>query len=206
MTSRRLPAVHELPRREVLESNVRHYRHLQNEHKRAAPESGARRRIEERLLDVRARFDRLLDEWVPDDDLRRAWREHLHYRGPEPPGPSRIRPLVFRGVSDAGAVVEIRGEQGDELDVEIDGSLVLRISAEADLATDVSPATFRLDRTEFHEHFSASEEALDALTTFAETQSAPPWEHAAELLGDGLVDTSFALTARGRRALSRRPV
>ena len=51
-----------LPRREVLEALAHEYHHLQNEHKRASLESRVRRRIEERLLDVRERFDRLLDE------------------------------------------------------------------------------------------------------------------------------------------------
>jgi hypothetical protein len=46
-----------LPRREVLETLARRYHHLQNEHKRAGPESVVRRRIGERLLDVGERFD-----------------------------------------------------------------------------------------------------------------------------------------------------
>ena len=37
---------------EMLEALARRYHHLQNEHQRAAPESGTRRRIEERLFDV----------------------------------------------------------------------------------------------------------------------------------------------------------
>ncbi len=32
----------------------------------------------------------------------------------------------------------------------------------------------------------------------------PPWEHARELVAGGIVDTTFALTPRGRRALARR--
>jgi hypothetical protein len=105
------------PRREELEALVRYYHHLQNEHKRAALESAMRRRVEETLLEVRRGFDRVLEEWVPEEKLRHAWREHLHYRAPEPPGPPAIRPLVFRGVSEAGSVVEIRGTKGEELEV-----------------------------------------------------------------------------------------
>jgi hypothetical protein len=210
MRSRRFGEGQQLPRREVLESVAQHYHHLQNEHKRAATESGTRRRIEERLLEVRERFDRLLAEWVPEGELKDAWSEYLHNRRPEPEGPEPIRPLVFRGVSDAGAVVEIRGDDPDELDVEIDGSPVARVAAEKDLAekdlaTRVAPAVFRLDWAEFQETFGASDEAVEALADFVATDDAPPpWDHAAELLAEGLVDTHLALTPRGRRALARR--
>src|SRR5260370_8645804 len=68
-----------LPRREELEALARHYHHVQNEHKRAPLESSMRRRIAERLLDVRQRFDRLLQEWVPEEKLRPVGSEHLPY-------------------------------------------------------------------------------------------------------------------------------
>lgn len=198
------PTVEELPRREVLETLAHEYHHLQNEHKRASPESGVRRRIEEPLLEVRERFDRLLKEWVPDPELQQAWREHLHNRVAAPAGPAGIRPLVFRGRSEAGAIVEVREGKGeDEYTVEIDGTLVERIAAEKDFRA--GPAFhFRLDGREFEETFSASSEAVDALASFlADDDASPPWEYAAELLEDGLIDTNAALTPRGRRALSR---
>lgn len=93
-----------------------------------------RRRIGERPLDVRECFERVLEEWVAEDDLREGWRRHLHYRAAVPEGPAAIRPFGFRGVSDAGSVVEIRGRNGDELDVVVDGSLVERIAANVDVA------------------------------------------------------------------------
>jgi hypothetical protein len=192
-----------LPRREVLETLARHYHHLQNEHKRAAPEGGVRRRIGERLFQVRGRFERLLAEWVPEVGFQHAWRQHLHYRAPMPAGPPAIRPLVFQGRSQARAVVEIRGKTGDELAVEVDGSLVERISGEKDFAAAGPFLSFRLDRTQFRETFSASADALQALADFLGEETSPPWEHAAELLGDGLIDTHAALTPRGRRALAR---
>jgi hypothetical protein len=195
-----------LPRRELLETLARAYHRLQNEHKRAAQESGNRRRIEERMLEVRERFDRLLVEWVPDDGDRRAWDEHLHYRRGAPAGPPAIRPLVFRGVSDDGSVVEVRGTQGEELAVEVDGALVVRVAAEKDFASTMPGLTFGLDGVGFHESFEASEAAVDALAEFVEGGSAgpPPWDVAEELLADGLVDARFALTPRGRRALAGR--
>ncbi|MGZ4413985.1 MAG: hypothetical protein ACXVRZ_06385 [Gaiellaceae bacterium] len=193
----------ELPRREMLEALARHYHHVQNEHKRSAPGSSVRRRLDERLADARERFERLLDEWVPEDVLRRAWHDHLHYRAPAPEGPPPIRPLVFRGVSDAGAVVEVRG-RNDEFDVEIDGSLVERVSASKELASSFPLVRFRLDHTEFHETFASSDDALQALERFVSAGGSPPWDHAPELFADGLIDTHADLTARGRRALAGR--
>lgn len=192
-----------LPRREELESLVRYYHHLQNEHKRAPIESGMRRRIEERLLEVRERFDRLLVEWVPEEDLRRAWWEHLHHRAPEPPGPAPIQPLVFRGVSEAGSIVEIRGRKGEELEVWVDGALLERIAGEKDFASTAPGLRFPLNGTEVNETFAARPEALQALLDFLDDGKSPPWEYASELLADGLVDVHFALTPRGRRALAK---
>lgn len=203
---RRLGRLEELPRRELLQTLAHHYHHLQNEHKRAAPEGGVRRRIEKRLLEVRARFDRLLDEWVPEHDLRDRWWRHLHYRAPMPQGPPAIRPLVFRGRSEARAVVEIRRRGDGVLDVEVDGSLVERISAEKELAIVSPPLRFRLDRIEFRETFGASAHALQALADFLSPGHPPPWGHVAELLDDGLIDTKVALTPRGRRALALRRI
>jgi hypothetical protein len=205
MKTRARPAhLETFPRREVLETLARHYHHLHHEHKRAAPESSVRRRIEPRLLQVHERFEQLLVEWVPDEELRQAWRAYLSYDAPEPPGPAPIRPLVFRGTSDNGSVIDVRGKQGEELAVEIDGSLAERIVADKDFAALDPSFRFRLDDTEFHETFSASGDALDALADFVAEGGSPPWEHAAELLADGLIDTHAALTPRGRRALARR--
>jgi hypothetical protein len=196
--------VETLPRRDVLETLARRYHHLQNEHKRAGLESGVRRRIEDQLLDVRERFDRVLVEWVPDPALQQAWREHLHNRVAAPAGPPGIHPLLFRGRSEAGAIVEVRGESGDELKVEIDGSLVARIVGEKDFAADIPSFRWHFDGVEYEEVFDVSNEALDALADFLDNGGSPPWEHAAELLADGLIDTNAGLTPRGRRALSRR--
>jgi hypothetical protein len=189
-----------LPLREELEALVHHYYHLQQEHERANLDSAVRRRIEDRLLQVRERFDRLLEEWVPDEELREAWRRYIHHHGPPPDGPESIPRLVFRGVSEvSGSVVEVRGK-GDELRMEVDGSLVERIAGEGDFAA----GHFRRNHTEYHEVFAASEEALEALADFYEHGGPPPWEHASELLADGLIDVHFELTRRGRRALAAR--
>jgi hypothetical protein len=193
-----------IPLREELEALARHYHHLQNEHKRAAPNSAVRRRIEDRLLDTRERFDRVLGELVPPEDLQRAWREHLHNRAPAPPGPPVIRPLLFKGISEvSGSVAEIRG-RGDELEVRVDGDLVERVAGGKDFAATGPPLRWRLNGTEFLETSDASDEALNALSDFLDDGKPPPWDHASELLADGLIDTHFALTPRGRRALASR--
>jgi hypothetical protein len=189
------------PLREELETLVRHYHHLQNEHTRAAPESSIRRRLEERLLHVRERFDRVLEEWVPDEELRAEWRDHLHSRAPEPDRPEAVRALVYRGSSDVGSIVEVHN-RGDELEVWIDGSLVERIVAEKAFEPTQRPVMFSIDGFEFDESFAASPEALQALAAFREEGGEPPWEHAAELLADGLVNVHFDATPRGLRALA----
>lgn len=188
-----------VPLREQLEALARSYHHLHNEHERAGPGGSVRRELEEQLLDVRERFDRLLEEWVSDPDLREAWRAYLHNRVPKPDGPAAIRPLVFQGRSEAGSVVEVR--RGDGLEVRVDGSLVERMVGERDFEVDGPAARFRLDGTPYEETFNASPDALQALREFTESSGPPPWDHASELFADGLVDVHFDVSPRGRRAL-----
>lgn len=190
-----------LPRREEVEALARYYHHLQGEHERARPESAVRRRLENRLERVTERFERVLADWVPEPDLQTAWRAFLHRKGPEPSGPSTIRRLVFQGISEAGSVVEIR-RRGEELEVEVDGSLFERFGAEREFSGQ-AVSRYRLEGVEVRETFGADPSALKALADFYEQEgSHPPWQHAAELLRDGLIDVHFDLTPRGRRALA----
>jgi hypothetical protein len=191
-----------LPLREQLEALAYRYRHLHNEVEQRKEGSGVRRRLEDELLDVRERFDRLLEEWVDDEALRARWREYLHTHTPEPEQPAGIDPLVFRGVNDAGSVAEVR-RRGDEFTVSVDGALMERVNADEDFASRVSPATFHVDGFEFRETFAASAEAVRALADFLDEGAQPPWGSASELLADGLVDTHFGLTPRGRRAVEQ---
>jgi hypothetical protein len=185
---------------EELDTLVHTYNHLRNEHKRARPASSVRRRIEERQLGVRERFERVLEELVPDPGVRDAWLAHLDNRGPRPDAPEAIRPLVFRGRSSAGSVAEIR-PHGDELDVFIDGALAERL----DPGETFESGRYRFGRDEFFEIFAASDAALDALAAYRDDPGLPPWDFATELIADGLVDAHFALTPRGRRALEGAP-
>ena len=200
----RLMSVMTRPCREELEALVRHYHHVESEHERAHPQGSVRRHLELRLDHDRRRFEHLLAEYVPDESARGAWRDFLHHRGGEPPGPPAIRPVLFKGRSNAGSVLEARGSLG-ELVVEVDGQLVERLEGPT-IRTGKGPAAvFRLDGTEFREEFDAGPGALRALRRFRASGGDPPWEHASALLSDGLVDVDFALTARGRRALAQRP-
>jgi len=200
--ARKLPRPQALPIREELEALVHEYLHVHNEVEQTKPGSSVRRRLEDRVLDTRARFDRLLEEWVENDELRERWREHLHTHAPAPDGPAGIEPLVFRGENDAGAVAEVR-RRGDDLEVFVDGSLLERVAADEDFASRVPGFVFSADGFEFRETFAAPPEALDALEEFlGADDEQPPWDHASELFGDGLVDVNFDLTPRGRRALA----
>jgi hypothetical protein len=188
--------------REELEALVRHYHHVESEHERAHPEGSVRHHLEPRLHDDRERFERLLAAYVPDEGARRAWRDFLHHRGGEPSGPPAIRPVVFKGRSGAGSVVQARRDRSGELAVEVDGRLVERLPGQVIPIADGHPAVLRLDGTEFRELFDAGPDALRALRDFRASGGEPPWEHTSALLADGLIDPDFALTARGRRALA----
>ncbi|MER3488123.1 MAG: hypothetical protein C4307_05090, partial [Chloroflexota bacterium] len=60
-----------------LEQIVAEYHHLRAEHRRAGPESSVRRRMEARLEELDRRFERLLEEWVPEERLRQELRAFL---------------------------------------------------------------------------------------------------------------------------------
>jgi hypothetical protein len=191
------------PCREELEALVRHYHRLEGEHERSRAGGSVRRHLEPRLNDARARFEHRLVEYVPDASTRRAWRAFLHHHGGEPAGPAAIAPVLFKGRSEDGSVLEARHDRSGELAVAVDGQVVERLEGHGLQIAENHPAVFRLDGTVFREVFDADRAALGALRDFCASGGDPPWEHAAVLLADGLVDVNFALTARGRRALDR---
>lgn len=75
------------PIRSQLEALAARYHRVQDEHVQTGTRGGARRRLEEQLLDTRREFERLLDEEVASAELRREWGRHLHYRTAPPSAP-----------------------------------------------------------------------------------------------------------------------
>lgn len=177
--------------------------HVHNEHARATSES-VRRKLHARLLELQERFERVLDESVPDEALRHAWREHLHARGPAPAEPRPPPIVAFRGRSDAGSEVVVHAASNGELRVEVDGGLLNRATA-LNLRHDRGAWSFAIDGLgDFSETFVASASAVEALRAWVgKPRGKPPWEHLPELADDGLVAKDFALTPRGRRALGQ---
>ena len=193
----------QVPVGEELDALARHYHHLQVEHQNAQPESSVRRHIEAKLLDVRERFDRVLEEWVPEEELRAEWRAYLDHHGPLPEKPGVIDPRVFLGSSEvSGTVVDVRRAH-DAHEIWADGVLTDRLDADKDFAVSEPGLRYRWNDDDYEEIFAASDEGIRQLADFLATPGAsPPWDHASELLSDGLIDVHFDLTPRGHRALA----
>jgi hypothetical protein len=192
--------------RDELEATVVEYHHVQSEHRRAGVEGSVRRHLHTRLARLGARFERLLDESVPDEGAREAWRRRLHNGSPAPAEPRPPEPpLLFKGRSTAGSVAEVRKRADGDCDLAVDGSLLERLAAARELAEGAIPLTFRIDGQEFREIFEAPARAVAAARAyFSDPSGEPPWQHAPALAADGLIDGTFALTPRGRRALAGR--
>src|SRR5262245_54212271 len=188
------------PLREELDALAYAYHHLRTAEGHIAPNGARRRELEERLIQIHARFDRLLEEWVQDDDVRAAWEAHLHNHAPLPDRPPAIDPVVFRGESDAGSFCEVRHKH-DELAVWVDGSLLERIEAGRELQSRKPGLVVHVDGFDFREVFRAPPPAIEAVSEFAASGGEPPWEHAVDLLEDGEIGGRFDLTPRGRRAI-----
>jgi hypothetical protein len=190
-----------------IELLVRETQHVHNQHARATADS-VRRKQHARLLELETRFERTLKEEVPDEALRQAWRDHLHLRGPAPSEPQPLPIIVFRGRSEATSEVLVRETASAELRIEVDGALLQRTVARAgglDLRHEGASWLLRIEGLgDFRETFAASPGAIDALRAWTDHPSGePPWKEYRELAADGLVDRTFALTPRGRRALGR---
>jgi hypothetical protein len=194
-----------LPVRHELEAAVAEYHHVQSEHRRAGEEGSVRRHLHTRLGRIEARFERLLEESVAEG-AREAWRRRLRAGTPAPAEPRLPEPtLLFKGRSPAGSVAEVRQRADGDCDVIVDGALLERVAAARDLAEAAFPLTFTIAGHEFREIFAVPPGALAAARAyFFASSGEPPWEHAGALAADGLIDGTFALTPRGRRALAER--
>jgi hypothetical protein len=173
---------------------AREFHHVQGERAREGVSGSWRRRQRARLEELEEKFDTLLVRWVPDATEQMRWREHL-YRGAE--APSDLipdEPPLFRGRSAQGSSLVIRADH-EEQELILDGALVARWPLRRTIDAPVHHGGM-----DFFEVFEANPDALEALLDYvARRVDAPPWEWARELYEDGLIDSNFGLTARGRR-------
>jgi hypothetical protein len=186
------------PVHDELEALAHAYHLLETEVERGGDE------LEPELLRIHKRFERILEHAVEDDVLRERWHAHLHSRDAVPNEPPRTDPVVFRGESNAGSHAEIR-RHGGELDVRVDGEPADGLDDPDELRARRSGLVLRIGDAEFRETFRATLPAIHALAEWSEAGARPPWEHAEELLEDGLVDPHFGITPRGRRAIPAPP-
>ncbi len=145
----------------------------------------------------------MLSHWSAEEDeeLRATWRKHLYEGGPAPKGPDVRPPKLFIGETDAGTRVEIRPASDGGHDIVVDGALEEHTAAKWRLPPDAREP-FQVGPHRCREVFEAPQEAIRALQRFVTTEEAlPPWRWARELFEDGLIDSEFGLTQRGRRAL-----
>jgi hypothetical protein len=78
--------------RDELEAIVAEYHHLREEHRRSRAGGRVRRHADARLRELQLRFERLLDEWAPRDELP---------RGVARPSPSQRPRTSGAGTGDA---------------------------------------------------------------------------------------------------------
>jgi protein required for attachment to host cells len=188
---------------ELLRQVASDYRRLGQDHLREGTRGTTRRRLAQEMRRVARRFDRLLAHWVADEALRAAWLRHLRAGAPAPDEPRLASaPPLFRGATDAGAIVDVRAAADGGYDIHVDGALVRheRVPWHLDPAL-VEPV--EILQHACREVFAAPEAAVRALAAFARTPGAePPWEWGRELVEDGLVSLDFAMTPRGQRRLA----
>lgn len=179
------------------------YRHVQVEHERETPRGSTRRRLRQDMTRIVAQFDGLLERWVPDTDERAAWRAYLHGDDRRPATAPLAPPPLFRGHTNAGALIEVRAADDGGYDVLVDGAR----SEHHTLPWELEPERIepiQVGPWSCVESFHAPDRAVTALReAHAQPGSTPPWRWARQLFEDGLIDADFAVTARGARCLRR---
>jgi protein required for attachment to host cells len=178
-----------------------HYRHVEQAHQRQPPHSATRRKIATEMHDIQDHFERLLIEWVADEGLRARWREFLHGRTTAPKTQRLPPPPLFKGRTDAGAVIEIR-PASDGYDLLVDGARVDHSNVPWHLDPDMR-GPVQIGDHACEEAFDAPDSAVRALAAFRADHAAFPWQWARDLLKDGLIDLDLAITSRGKRCLER---
>jgi hypothetical protein len=169
------------------------FHHERAERQRQPPEGTRRRKHAQRLEELEAAFERLVEHWIPDERARRRWRDYLSHGGEHPDAPVPREPILFEGRSDEGGVAQVRRKDGS-IEIFVDG----RPTGDA---ARWQGGTMTKGDTVYRETTRVSAGALGGLREYLDTRASPPWSHALELYEDGLVDENFSLTDRGRRVL-----
>lgn len=177
------------------------YRHVAQEHRRHPPRSATRRRLEGKLQGLQDHFERLLDEWVTEPDLRGRWRDFLRGQASAPDEPRLPPPPLFKGKTDAGVAVELR-PAATGYEILVDGARVDHSEVPWHLEPDMH-GRVQIGEHACEEAFDAPPDAVRALDELLAGRAPPPWRWARELIEDGLIDAELALTPRGRRCLDR---
>jgi ribosome-associated translation inhibitor RaiA len=187
---------HELAR------TVHEYRRLHEEHRHARAAGSARRKLEGHLRRLRRKFERLVDEAPLASRDRQRWRNALSGMGPTPAPHADVRPLLYRGRSNAGSELLLLPMPDGTLEAFVDGAAVEVLDRADELERTDPEFAFVLDGTTFHETFAVPKSTLAELREAIASGRAPRPENLRELIEDGLVDGTLGLTARGRRALA----
>jgi protein required for attachment to host cells len=177
------------------------YRHVEQEHERQPLQSATRRRLWHEMHGIEDHFERLLVEWVTEDNMRERWRAFLHGRASAPEQPRTSSPPLFKGHTDAGATIEIR-PVSDGYDIIVDGARIDHGEVPWHLDPDMR-GPVQIGEHACEESFDAPPAAVESLAEFVAGRAASPWRWARELLEDGLIDPDVALTPRGKRCLER---
>lgn len=178
------------------------YRHVRDAHEQENAGGATRRRLEQDMHRIVERFERLLERWVHEDELRAAWRSYLYDGADLPDGPELAPPPLFRGRTDAGALIEIYVADDGGYDLLFDGAHVKHHEIPWHLDPELIDPV-QIGEWSCHEIFAAPDRAIAALEEFFASDVPPPWSWVETLYEDGLIDADFGLTPRGARRLSR---
>lgn len=173
---------------------AKEFRHLKAQRAHEGVEGSWRRRHGARMDELEQSFEALVQRWVPDPAEQARWHEHFHRGGETPLDTDPDEPPLFRGRSELGSTLEVILDN-DEQKLLLDGAEVDRWTTRRSLTSPL-----RHGESLFHELFDGSPEALQALSAYLDHRvDSPPWAWARELYDDGLIDSNFGLTPRGRR-------
>lgn len=180
---------------------LREYRRLREEHRHAGAESSTRRKLESRMEQLRRRFERLVAEAPLGVRARARWTAAFERAVAAPEMHYELRPILFRGRSEAGNELTLLPALDGTVEAFVDGAAVAVIDRADELTRTGSGLGFELDGTMFRETVAAPDTMLVDLRAALEEGRRPRTENLPSLIAEGLLDRELGLTARGRRAL-----